>query len=299
MLKWFEKLSVEIVGTNVIEILGIKDIVMLERACGSKASHQHFMNMITYSPSVILPLQNHSDIITLEWFAKRRCKLHSLTIFLPGNNAMFHVKNFSVDNIELRINSKMEMHDCQPLFESDLRYKVKFIDVTEDQNKEVMEQLSVFAENIEKMRMLTGRLNWLTVDILSRWKLKEIILVGSVVNKDLITLIVQTCTELTSVEFNLWSTLLDDSVMNIFSQHFPKLKRLLLSSTTYITYNSLISLSERGLPIKELNISNIPLIRTADIARRCSHALSCIRYLNTANLDCNGHDASILLPYMT
>ena len=41
------------------------------------------------------------------------------------------------------------MHDCLPLFESDLKYKVKSMDVTAvGVDKEVMEQLSIFTVNI-------------------------------------------------------------------------------------------------------------------------------------------------------
>ena len=204
-----------------------------------------------------------------------------------------------MDNIDLRINCQIEMHDCQPLFSSDLRCKVKSINVTKDQDKEVMEQLSVFAENIVKLQVAIDNSNWLTVDILSRWKLKEIILVGDFVNKVLITLIVQTCTELTSIELQIWSTLLHDSVMNIIAQHCPKLKTLRIFGKCNITYNSFIALSERGLPLEELYLRSIPNIPTADIAKCCSHALSCIRYLSTAGLDRKGQDFDILLPYMT
>ena len=66
-----------------------------------------------------------------------------------------------------------------------------------------------------------------------------------------------------------------------------------------ITYTSLIALSERGLPLKELDIPYVPNIPTADIARRCSHALSCIRNLNTFYLARNSQNASILLTYLT
>ena len=251
MFDWFENLPVEFVGTNVLGMLGIRDIVMLERACGSKASHQHFMNIIPYSPPVELPLKKHDNISSLEWFAKRSCKITSHTITLRMNTPALHVKNLQVDKIELRINSEILMLDCVALIESDVRYKVK----------------SIYVEEVQK--------------------------------KEVITLLMQTCTELFSIELNSKTTVLDSSVVNIIAQHCPKLERLMLSSTTNITYKSLIALSERGLPLNELNISNIPYIPTADIARRCSHALSCIRHLSTNNLYENGQDATILMPYMT
>ena len=251
MFKWFEKLPVELVGTNVLGMLGIRDIVMLERTCGSKASHQHIMNMIPYCPPVVLPYDKHDNISSLEWFAKRRCKITSLTVTLRLNTPALHVKNLQVDNIDLRINSEIDMHNCQPLFESDLRYKVKSVYVEEVQNTEV------------------------------------------------IALLMKTCTELISIELNSKTTVLDDSVVNIIAQHCPKLERLMLSSINNITYKSLIALSERGLPLKKLDINPIPNIPTDYIAGRCSYALSCIRDINTDNLHRNGQDPTIILPYMT
>ena len=127
MFNWFENLPVELVGTNVLGMLDIRDIVLLERACGSKKSHQHFMNMIPYCPPVVLPYEKHDNISSLEWFGKRKCKLTAVDITLRRKNA--HFKNLQVDNINLIISLKIDMHDYQPLFESDLRYKVKSIDV--------------------------------------------------------------------------------------------------------------------------------------------------------------------------
>ena len=120
---------------------------------------------------------------------------------------------------------------------------------------------------------------------------------GTVINKALITLIVQTCKELTSIE--LYGYTVDDAAVIIVAQYCFKLGKLELHDNHKIKYNSLIALSERGLPLKELNINPIPLIPTADIARRCSHALSCIHNLNTYDLHQNGQDASILIPKMT
>ena len=91
---------------------------------------------------------------------------------------------------------------------------------------------------------------------------------------------------------------MDDAAVIAIAQHCPKLETLLLRSSN-ITWASLLALSERGLPLEELDIDFIPNIPTTDIARRCSHALSCIRHLNTNNLYKNGQDANILIPYMT
>ena len=155
-----------------------------------------------------------------------------------------------------------------------------------------MEQLSACTGNLKQLNIRNSGncMDWLTADILSRWSLKEIFLCGFLTTAHFVSLIVQICTELTSIK--LYSTSVDDAavIAIAIAQHCPKLETLLLRSNN-ITWIFLLTLSERGLPLKELNISNIPYIPTADIAKRCSHALSCIRHLNTSNLYQNSQDA--------
>ena len=69
MLRLLEDLPVELVGTNVLGYLSLKDIVLLERACGSKKSHQAFMEQIPHSPSVELPIIKISTLSTLQWLS--------------------------------------------------------------------------------------------------------------------------------------------------------------------------------------------------------------------------------------
>ena len=106
----------------------------------------------------------------------------------------------------------------------------------------------------------------------------------------------QACTELTSIKLD--SCNIDDAAVIAIAQHCPKLETLLLRSNN-ITWTSLLTLSERSLPLKELDIESFPNIPTADIAGCCSHALSCIRHLNTNHVNQNDQDATILIPYMT
>ena len=96
----------------------------------------------------------------------------------------------------------------------------------------------------------------------------------------------------------LTSTTVDDAVVMSIAQHCSKLETFKVPFQSEVTYHSLLALSVRSLPLKELSIPRIPNIPTADIARRCSHALSCIRHLDTYYLHHNGQDAPIFLPYM-
>ena len=68
MLKCFEQLPLELVGNNVLGYFSIYDIVLLERAYASKQSHQLFLDMIPYCPSVVLLSSQHRELLSLEWF---------------------------------------------------------------------------------------------------------------------------------------------------------------------------------------------------------------------------------------
>ena len=296
MLNLIDELPLMLVGTQVLAWLNILDLVKLECACGSKKTRQLFLDLVTLCPPVELPSRKHQDLLCLEWFMKRSCKIKLLIISLPKNSAVIHVNNLKVDKAELHFESNVTMEDCKPLFENNLTCRINCIVFDGDQNKDVIEKLSVCVSNVEKIAFMESpnNTNWMTGDMLSRWKLKDVTLRGSALN--LILLIIQTCTELTSIKLDS-STVNDDVVMALV-QHCPKLETLVINSGN-ITYTSLIALSERGLPLKELDIPYIPNIPTADIARRCSHALSCVRHLDTDKLYENDQDANILIPYLT
>ena len=297
MLSLLEDLPVELVGTNVFGYLSLKDIVMLERACGSKKSHQAFMEQIPHSPSVELSYKNHKNVSALSWCTKRQCKLRFLTISLPDDNPALHVKKLQLDYLDLDINSTITIESLNPLLESKKGCKISSITVKGIQNREVMEQLSACTGNVKQLTIRYSKncMDWLTADILSRWKLNEINLIGITGATPLVSVIIQTCIELTRIK--LYSYNIDDAAVIAIAQHCPKLETLLLRSSN-ITWTFLLALSERGLPLEELDIVSIPNIPTVDIARCCSHALSCIRYFSTSNFHQNGQDATILIPYM-
>ena len=299
LLSSIEKLPVDLVGEHVLGCLDLKDIVMLERACGSKASHQLFLNLIVFSPPIALPSHKHRNIITLEWLSKRRCRLGSLTIWIPTDNPGLHVKNLEMNSINLIIESNVTIEKCNPFFDLNKADLVMAIDIQGDQDKEVMEQFSLCARNVISLTVwyANNYKNWLSVDILSRWKVKQIRLFSCTGATQLLSLIVQTCTELTDIA--MYSRTVDDTVVMEIAQHCRKLEKLQLTAPCKITYHSLIILSECGLLLTHLNIGTIPNIPTADIARRCSHALSCIRHLDTYHLHQNDPNSNILIPYMT
>ena len=299
MLNCVEQLPLELVGINVLGYLSIHDIVLLERAYASKQSHQLFLDMIPYCPSVVLLCSQHRELLSLEWFRKRRCRIESLEITLPGDNPGLHIKNIKVNNLDLNLQPNVIMEDCKHLFNGDMVSKIRTVNIKGNQNREVMEQLSSCTGNVERLHIINSEnINcWLSADILSRWKLKEISLSGRSTTLTLVSLIVQTCSELTSIKLD--SSTVDDATVPIIAQHCPKLEILELSRYCRIVCDSLIALSDYKLPLVELIITRIPYIQTADIARRCSHALSRIHHSNTDQLYRNTRYPFILLPYMT
>ena len=103
MVRFIEQLPVELMGTNVLGYLSLKDIVLLERACCCKKSHQFFLDLIPYCPPLVLPSCEHKNHVVLNWFSKRKCSISSLTIRLPGDNPGLHMKNLQVDRFHLFI----------------------------------------------------------------------------------------------------------------------------------------------------------------------------------------------------
>ena len=81
MLNLLEELPLMLVGTRVLNLLRLSDIIMLERACGSQKSHQLFLDLVTLCPPVQLPSCKHKDISCLEWFLRTRCNIKHLLIY--------------------------------------------------------------------------------------------------------------------------------------------------------------------------------------------------------------------------
>ena len=86
-----------------------------------------------------------------------------------------------------------------------------------------MEQLSAFTGNVRKLSITYSDncMDWLTAETLARWKLKEIELLRLEMRTPLVSLIVQTCTELTTIKLD--SSTLDDAVVISIAQHCPKI----------------------------------------------------------------------------
>ena len=296
MLRLFENLPVELVGTNVLRFLSIKDIVNLERASGSKKSHQLFLCWIPYYPSVVLYFYidfKKTTMLALRWFAKRRCKISYLNMWLSNDNPVLQIENLQVDSFHLRIPSNIRLESFKPLLENEIGYKVRNIYIEGGQNMEVIEQLCVYTRNVKQLTLRYSD-TWITRDVFKNWKLDEISFFGLNITADLILLIAKTCSELKSIKLDPYTV--NDAVVMAVAQHCPKLETLHLTSRN-LTWTSLLALSERGLPLIKLKLPYIPNIPDRDIARRCCHAFSRISHLSSN--DINDLYIDILIPYMT
>ena len=279
MIYFIEQLPVELVGTNVLSYLSMKDIVMLERTCGSKKSHQVFIDVMPYFSHVDLSSLNYTTSTIINWFKNRRCKINNMNILLFSDNPVLQIKDFQVDYVELRIDQYVGMETLQTFLEINILSKVKSIYVEGNQNKDVMEQLSACTENVKTLHLRNSDncMDWLTVDILTRWKLNAITFTRSQITTKLILLIVTKCTELTSIklyqdDFDLTSNNINDLIVMVITKSCLKLETLVISSNN-ITWISLLYISKFQLTLKELDIPRIPNIPTAAIAEECSHAL--------------------------
>ena len=153
MCKLIQDLPVELVGSKVLGYLSVRAIVMLERACNSKKSHQALLEQIPHCPPVDLPCYKYKKKPVLEWLAKRQCKICFLGIGFPEDNHCLHVKNLEVDHVCLDIMSVLTMESLEYLQESTIVSKVRSVNIIIDQNRVVMDKLSVCARNVEHLRV--------------------------------------------------------------------------------------------------------------------------------------------------
>ena len=155
MSKLFENLPLEIVSSQVLGFLSIRDIVMLERSCGSRKSHKLFLNLIPYSLPVILPFSKQKNISSLEWFVKRRCKIETLTVFVSDNYLCMYVKNLQVDKFEVFLDSNITMEEnCKRLLENNICDNLNLLVIIGNQNMDVIQQLSAYTKNLKKTTYL-------------------------------------------------------------------------------------------------------------------------------------------------
>ena len=302
MLEYVLNLPVHVVSRHILGYFELKDLVWLERACSSRTSRQWFLQLSAHCPAVSLDkvcfneLNHTKKTFMWIWCSLKKLRIESISISLPD---MYHqlFLNLLCDKIYLHLDAEVSLQHIE--FIKEYGSKVSSLRIMRKQRKAVMQKLSTYIPNVTTLHICestTHTIEWLTEEVVSNWKLQSLIVKDGYI--EVIMNIIKHCTELTYMYLQLENNI-NDAAVTAIAQHCPKLQKLILDSRITITYNSLIALSEQCLFLKELDIPSIPNIPTADIARRCSHTLSCIRQLFTIYLYRKNQDASILIPYMT
>ena len=298
MCNILERLPVELVGYKVLGYLNLSDLVLLERASASRELLELFLNLIPYAPPLPIHLSNnqHQNTLILSWIVKRRLRLRFLKINLPGNNPVLNMDNILVENVELRLSRGITKEDSKHFQGNFLCNKINSIIIWGDMNKEIITHICSCIDHVHTLYIpnCINTDDWLTPNILEKWNLKEVCL-GNCINMSIDPLI-PSFSEVTSLTFH--DTTMDDTTVLAIAQHCLKLKRLDFYSSD-LKVASLLTLSEHKLPLVWLHLSTIPSIANADIARRCSHALSCIDSLSTGVNFKETQNSSFCIPYMS
>ena len=296
MCNILERLPVELVGFNVLGYLKLSDLVLLERSSARRELRELFLYLIPYAPPLDLSKNQHQNASLLSWIMKRRLRVRFLRIKLPGNNPVLNMNNILVENVELRLSHGVTQEDFKHFQGSSLRNKISIICISADMNKEVITHICSCIDYVNKLhiRNCSNSDEWLTSNILEKWNLQDVS-IDRCINMSIDPLI-SSFSEVTSLTFH--DTTMDDTTVLAIAQHCLKLRRLHLYSFD-LTVASLLALSEQKLPLEWLDIPIIPIIPTANVARRCSHALSCMDSLSiglTLNYEPN---APLCIPYLT
>ena len=296
MCNILEKLPLELVGVNVLGYLKLSDLVLLERASASRELRKLFLNLILYAPPLDLSYNQHQNTSVLSWIVKRRRRLQFITINLPGNNPVLSMDEILVENVEFELYRGVTQEDFIPLQETSLCSKINDIYIWGDLNKEVITHICSCIDHVNKLhiRNCSNTDDWLTSNILEKWNLQEV----DVSNCSIISIdpLISSFSEVTNL--SLEGITINDTTVVAIAQHCLKLKKLDLDSFD-LTVASLLALSEQKLPLEWLNLPTIPYIANADIAKRCSHALSRIDSLSTGVKFNETQNASFCIPYMS
>ena len=105
-------------------------------------------------------------------------------------------------------------------------HKVISVHISGNQSRDVIVQLSACTSKVTLLHISQSGMDWLTADILSKWKLTDINMECEAVTTPLVSLIVQSCSELTSIE--LHSHNIYDSAVITITHRCTKLETILL-----------------------------------------------------------------------
>ena len=131
-----------------------------------------------------------------------------------------------MDYFDLQIHSDTTIENLKPSFDSNMGHKVISVHISGNQSRDVIVQLSACTSKVTLLHISQSGMDWLTADILSKWKLTDINMECEAVTTPLVSLIVQSCSELTSIE--LHSHNIYDSAVITITHRCTKLETILL-----------------------------------------------------------------------
>ena len=167
-----EILPTEIIHSSVLNWLELGDLVRLERACSKHQLNLLIRNCLPNCSPVYI--ENSDDNYkVVDWLETTRCSVHSLRLYLPGQNSILD-RNLVVHNYHLILTNTINNNDIQILQERVLNLKIAMLTVGV-QDIQTLVKLAQCFPNVRELIILKFNGNdWLTNNILSYWNLLEL-----------------------------------------------------------------------------------------------------------------------------
>ena len=297
MLEYLIQLPCDYLGQNVLEFLGLIDIIQLENAVTSHKSQKLLISILPYCPPIMLSdsfnqLKLKDD--ALNWFIKRLCRIQFVKIDL----AILCKVNFEhsiMNNIELFLNQYASLNHVLSLQNQKIHEKVFHVKIKSDQDPAVMEVLfSLFSsvrsldidtvnifqwmEHIRKIGpclrdlILRGVAPQLTLKTITEYcpyldKLNLCTLADFSQLSNILQSIANNCPHLRSLDIYLsyYSSAEADAGQTAFAEKCPQLEELSLNCPQF-TDQSMIALAQHCSRLKKLKLCSCKFTASSLIA---------------------------------
>ena len=293
LLDLIEKFPIDLLVANIFTCLELEDLVRLERASSNdQQSKLIIRNILPHCSPVDIGCNDTNDKV-IDWLGQTRCPILSINIHLPGENPILD-RNFLVRNYHLNFTNLIDIADYYIIQKKVLHNKITKLSIKYVHNIQTLQHLSECLPNVTILSIdRFNYIDWITTRILKNWNLFELSIHGitteriSGISSHLYNL---TCLQVLGGD-------IDDTTVIAILQACPKLTTLHLCNGSY-TYNSLLSISNSNISLEKLYIPKIPIIPTANIAKGCSRALSCIQDIGSTGCAIKEH-VKYCIPYLT
>ena len=211
-----------------------------------------------------------------------------------------------VNSIVLKLDQATSMKVLKLALGEDGAWKVESLMLMSKVDAYLVNHLFSFTPNIIHIAIMKFPSNeeWLTNNLLTQWKLQRFEIHATESSTLSVIYKLHDCSHLRFLYIHSKYFSLPQNArytVNCIKKYIPKLEclRVKISRWLDINHEHLLALLEHGLPLNYLDIPQIPIFPSVEIADRCKLALSCIPTLCTANLPNRGVPAKLYLPYCT